>query len=534
MKVFYLWFKTIKDKLKKVIFTFFLFIIIIIPINGQYVNLPIDHWAYLFLDRLETKGFIDKLYYRSKPFTRSEFSEIIIQISKKIESGIIPLSETDMALFEKLKGEFFDELKNKNIDINIKEKEPHLFSWGEKKSRLHYDGYIIEDAKYLPQNENSNYSSRLTLGSIIRGVIEDKIHFYLDFRNTLIKGEKDLEKNYNPSIGLPITVAGRNIYSDQATAYFVYKFSWGEFLVGRRNFNWGPGYRGSLALSKNSEVIDMFRIKVEYKRFKFIGMSGFLNSGLGKKNIAAHRIEVRILPNLILGGNETVIYGKRGLELIYVNPIMPYHIAEHYQQDKDNNTMGLDIIYLPFNNIKFYTELFIDDFNLSKNPFKYYGNKFAFLSGLHWTDPLKIKDTDFRAEYTRIEPYVYTHKYPINIYTNYDQIIGHWLGPNSDNLFTEVAYQYNRYFRITASFEQIRKGKGDVNEPHKPEDGEEKHFLNGIVENKKSFRLGFSYEIKRDVYISLDYKITQTKNADRILNKNNNNNELYFVFCINR
>lgn len=213
---------------------------------------------------------------------------------------------------------------------------------------------------------------------------------------------------------------------------------------------------------------------------------------------------------------------------------MPYHIAEHYQQDKDNNTMGFDLIYLPFNNIKFYSELFIDDFNLSKNPFTYYGNKFAFLSGLHWTDPLKIKDTDFRAEYTRIEPYVYTHTYPINIYTNYDRIIGHWLGPNSDNLFTELAYQYNRYLRITASFEQIRRGEGDVNIPHKDEDGEEKHFLNGIVENKKSFRLGFSYEIKRDVYISLDYKITKTKNADRILNKNKNNNELYFIFWINR
>ena len=45
---------------------------------------------------------------------------------------------------------------------------------------------------------------------------------------------------------------------------------------------------------------------------------------------------------------------------------MPYHIAEHYQQDKDNNTMGFDLIFVPVRNLKLYGELFLDDFNLSK------------------------------------------------------------------------------------------------------------------------------------------------------------------------
>ncbi len=519
--------------MKKIFLTISLLFIISFNINAQYVNLPVDHWAYMFLERLETRGFLDRIYYHSKPFTRNEFAEIIIEISKKINSEKISLSKTEMELFEKLKGEFYDELKDKDIDIKPEEKELHLFSWSEKKSRIHYDGYIIEDAKYYTNQSDSNKSSRLTMGSIIRGVIENKIHFYLDFSNTLIKGE-DLIKNYDPTYGLPITTSGNKIYSDQAIAYLTYKFSWGEFSLGRDYFNWGPGYSGSLSLSTNSEVIDMFRIKVRYKRFKFISMSGFLNSGLGKKNISAHRIELRIFPNFVLGGNETIIYGGRGPELIYINPIMPYHIAEHYQQDLDNNTMGLDFIYLPSRNFKLYSELFIDDFNSSKSFFNYYGNKFAFLSGLHLTNPLGMNDSDFRIEYTRIEPYVYTHSDPINTYLNYDRIIGHWLGPNADYFFTEYAYQFNRYFKITAKFEQRRRGKGGVNEPHKSEDGNNKKFLDGIVENKRTFGLRFSYEIKRDIYISLNWRNNNTNNFDRILNNRNNNNELNFVFWINR
>ncbi|MCK4966860.1 hypothetical protein KAS50_07505, partial [bacterium] len=356
------------------------------PVTGSPVNLPLDHWAYSFIERMETKGYLDTLAYRTKPYTRGECAEIIIHINSRLTREEIQFSKTELSLFEKLKGEFYDELQKEKIEINTKEKEPHLYTWREKKSMFHWDAYLSEDYRHLPDGDNSDYSSRTTLGSIIRGSLEDKIYFYLDFRNTLIKGEEP-QKNYIPSQGLPVGTAGKNTYQDQAVAYLSYKFSWGEFAVGRDFFNWGPGYRGSLALSPYSEVIDMIKISIRFKRFKFTSISGILNSELGKKNIAAHRIEVRLLPNLIFSGYETVIYGNRGLELIYVNPLMPYHIAEHYQQDKDNNTMGFDIIYRPVNNLKIYSELFLDDFNSSKNPFTHYGNKWAFLSGMHYTDP---------------------------------------------------------------------------------------------------------------------------------------------------
>ena len=82
---------------------------------------------------------------------------------------------------------------------------------------LHCDAYVIEDARYTNNDDDSLYSSRFTMGAVVRGVIENKIHFYLDFRNTLVKGDDKLEKNYNPSLGLPVTVSGKNLYNSLST-----------------------------------------------------------------------------------------------------------------------------------------------------------------------------------------------------------------------------------------------------------------------------------------------------------------------------
>ena len=102
-------------------------------------------------------------------------------------------------------------------------------------------------------------------------------------------------------------------------------------------------------------------LKVQFKRFKFTSIHGKLSSGIDSKYLAAHRLEVNVLPWLIVSGSESVIYGNRGIEPAYFNPLMPYHVAEHHLGDKDNNMMSLDMTAFPLKNHKFYFELFIDD-----------------------------------------------------------------------------------------------------------------------------------------------------------------------------
>jgi len=191
----------------------------------------------------------------------------------------------------------------------------------------------------------------------------------------------------------------------------------------------------------------------------------FWRSGLGSKYLAGHRLDYLIKPGLHVGATETVIYGKRDLEFAYLNPIMPIHIAQHHLGDKDNKTMSLDLTCTLWTGGKLYAEYFIDDMTSSASLTKFYGNKFSFLLGSHLVAPCRIANTDLRLEYSRVEPYVYTHYDSINIYSSYDQLIGHWLGPNADSFFLQAGWQPLRDFRLELSLERQRKGEGRCRHP---------------------------------------------------------------------
>ena len=45
--------------------------------------------------------------------------------------------------------------------------------------------------------------------------------------------------------------------------------------------------------------------------------------------------------------------------------------------------------------------------------------------------PLGLSDLDLEAEYVRIEPWIYTHRFPVNTFRHFDSPLGHSLGPNS-------------------------------------------------------------------------------------------------------
>ena len=235
-----------------------------------------------------------------------------------------------------------------------------------------------------------------------------------------------------------------------------------------------------------------------------------------------------------MAGSEAVIYGNRGIEFQYLNPIMPYHVAEHHLGDHDNNTMSFDITAFPINNYKFYLELFLDDFTLSRNPLTYYGNKFAFLLGGYCVEPFDVKNLDFRIEYTRIEPYVYTHKDSINQFLNYDQIIGHWLGPDADNWFTEINYRPHRDLKFSFNWEYSRKGSLVEIKPYQIFYNEKKTFLKEVVEYRHNFGFKIINQLFRDMFLSLNGYWIRTSNLDHIKDKKSSDSqvtvELFFNY----
>jgi hypothetical protein len=345
----------------------------------------------------------------------------------------------------------------------------------------------------------------------------------MDARNALIRGQEnvqDSDENFDVSKGSPVVVSGSNIFKDRAIAYATFGLPKLQFQLGRNEINWGPGVRGSLAISKNMPATDMIRFRVNFQNLQFTSIHAFLSNPLGAKYLAAHRLDIAIFPSIHIGATETVVYGQRDIELAYINPIMPYHIAEHHLGDQDNNNLSFDVTLTAFSSVKLYGEYFIDDMTSTQNLLKYYGNKFAFLFGLHWVDPLSFDNMGLRCEYTRIEPFVYSHRDSINIYTHYDKTIGHWLGPNADNLYLQLTYQATRDLEIECFGERIRNGKGTASTFSEPVYGSRKYFLGGIVEKQYLLGLSISNQIRKDIFVTLSYTYSDTRNL--FLQKNLN------------
>ena len=502
---------------------------------SQSVNVPLDHWAYSFLDRMEVRGCFRSLLLRTRPISRVDLAKIISEIEISSSKGKVTLSKAERSVLEQLKGEFFEELNGLSENIQKRYHEKHLFAWEENNNQFKID---VDFSQRFDINRGSNYdttgrTSLTTLGGIVRGQLKNKIAFFLHFKNTLIRGQDIDEENFNPGLGMPITISGENVYQDEASAYFVWKLPWGQIELGRDQAQWGPCYKGSLMLSAQNPLFDLFKINAQFKRFQFTSIHGKLNSSAGQKYLAAHRIEFQPFPWLFLAGSEAVVYGNRDMELQYLNPLMPYHIAEHHLGDHDNNMMSFDVTLFPKAGHKVYAELFLDDMTTAENPFTYYGNKFAFTVGHYWANPFRMSNLDVKIEYTRLEPFVYTHQDSVNVYEHYNRHIGHWLEPNSDQLYFETAYLLNRDIKMSFIAERIRHGDGDIHSPYQEEMGTKKSFLSGIVETK--WRIGFSItdQIFRDVFLNLQYHYINTGNLNHISGNDSKDNQIIFQLNAN-
>ncbi len=239
------------------------------------------------------------------------------------------------------------------------------------------------------------------------------------------------------------------------------------------------------------------------------------------KYMAAHRLEAIPFPWLKLGFHEVLIYGERNPELAYLNPINFYWSAEHNLGDQDNSTIGADFVWFPGWALKIYGEIFLDDLQTGNLGTGWYGNKWALLAGVFRPDILGIPNLDFRAEVAKIRPYVYTHRYPINVYEHFVTPLGHWAGPNSQTLNLELTRRFSRWLNTGVAFQSWKHGAnpndanvgGDMNLPHRAIDSEHVKFFEGEVENRQRVAAWISYEWFRNFVTRLEFRWAHEKNV---------------------
>jgi len=190
-------------------------------------------------------------------------------------------------------------------------------------------------------------------------------------------------------------------------------------------------------------------------------------------------------------------------------------------------------LYLDFqsnfiDNFELQGMLFLDENILSNlQDLDKYTNKTAYQFGLFWYQPLSLNDFSLVVEYTKIRPFVYSHVDSMNTYTAFGKNLGHKIGPNSDEIFSRLSYNFNERIRVNFNYAFVRSGEnvydingnlvknvgGDIylNHDSRPEN-DQAYFLDGIRFNHNIFELGLRIEPVRDFIFDIIYNYNVEKN----------------------
>jgi len=526
-------------------------------VNAQSVHVPLRNTIYRFIERLEAIGVLKDELTGTKPLSRLQVAEYLVIIRKEQINGL-ELNRVDQDLLTFYEQEFIEEITaiNPGLEIEKTDTPERLLGLQQK----YFSGFIYKNGRnlleikmedfslfgdiiayqdnsltYVDSLENTDEVFRYTTGILLRGSIGDRLGFYVDARNTKEWGSRDYPVGRDitsPGLGW-ISNFGTHQFHDETNAYVVLKITPFEFEIGKNHNRWGSG----LLLSENATSFDFIKIKTKIWRLNFSHLFGSLvqfprivenessdeivvKKKFANKYLAAHRLEINLGSGVNIGFQEAVVYGQRGLELAYVNPVMFLRSAEHYLGDQDNALMGIDITFNPIKGLKFYGEFLMDDVFIKRIGTKWWGNKFAYHASLFWIDPLGFENTSFRLEYTKIKPFVYSHRFPINVYKHYNSSLGKSIKPNSDKWNGVFDYYQSRklyysiqiwYDRHGSSTERQIVG-GEIYEPTPNFGDEYLGFLKGNLETMKGLKLRITYETLRNLFITANLEILSGSN----------------------
>ncbi len=486
------------------------------PALTSPVSVPLDHWSYRFIERLQAKGGLKDYLNNTKPYSRDEVAKMIFHILKENEKGNIKLTRIEEGQLDDLKLEFAQELVKLGIN-DIKGKK-HILDWSKDSKNGIVQMSYIQDVAFKRGTEDHNVYKG-TYQVLVRGNFDDSFFFSVDSRASY-------EKSDEPR---PIWIPYFSRYPWEAmdNSYVVLSLPWTDIQFGKDQILWGTGYNGVIGLASVNRTFEILKFPIEFWRIKYTNILGFprdeiIEDGYTKsvtKYLSAHRLELKVIPGFIISWQEAYIFAK-GFHIELLNPITPYQMLEDYLGDAGNNTMEGDIDICLIPNTRAYLALFLDDYHVGKNPFTYGAFRWAGLGGLLITDPFGIDDIDLRVEYARVEPWVYPHKGITekppspSSYKQFDIPLGHWIGPNADNLFFEVNKYLTKDLLTSVSYSKIRKGEigGSIYDYDPKAMEKEKKFLDGILEKTQNVTFSVTYRLWQDSDIKINYIISKINN----------------------
>ncbi|MBE0642886.1 MAG: hypothetical protein IH600_02295 [Bacteroidetes bacterium] len=457
-------------------------LIILLPTvaAAQAEHVEVSHPVYQFLSRMEVRGLASAYSRSMLPLERKEVTALLRKVSERREE----LSGAERELMDRFADEFIAEsdgtqdavllFQTSPGDIpgaTFSDREKFLYRWRSADGENTFAAELLASLDYRTLFDDG--ASNVTLGEVggrFRGTLGGIVGYGLRATNGTVVGnralalsDQHLRRNFN------FADLDKQFF-DFSEAYVSATWEWGSVSLGKEKRIMGSGLSNQLLLSTNAQPFDALQLGVHVGAFRFFFLHGFLLSEkemvengrpyYDSKYVAMHRAEADILDAVRFGVFESVVYSQREVDPAYLNPVNFYKSAEHAGGDRDNPMLGFDLATLFIPGWQAYGSWLIDDVDFSRMGSGWWGNKFIWQGGL--INASLLANTDFAVEYTRIEPYVYSHRLAGNQYTHNGDALGLEIPPNSDEWYGSVRHWISAALWLQLEYHHRRHGRNEV------------------------------------------------------------------------
>lgn len=545
-------------------FNYFLtisFLLIQFNLIAQVENVQLNHPVYTFLKEMNVKGLIDYIYEDDPVLSRFE----VIKLLNTIKLNENSLSNTEKKLLHKFIEELSDEIKNENSTqlFNPKEnffsdlsdvfsqKVKYLYAYRQEGANIFLEGlgHFYHGQRFSPTPTNN--ANLYDIGFRMRGTVFDKLGYNL----TVIKGGVSGNDKIAETIEPKLLSNFKWVENIENIGNYGFNYGYLKFYtepmkdmnlsvqLGREDITFGYGYGSKLVLSGENPTLDFVKFNFNYGAVHFtslhastVGNFSYDITQRYTKYLALNRLKLSFKNLFDFGIGETMVYSERGIELGYLSPLAFYKFIEMDLQDRDNGSLWMDFQTRFLKRLQFQATFYLDENILSNlQDLERYTNKTAYQLNAYWYEAFSIPDLSVIAEYTRIRPFVYTHRNPKNTYTAFGTSLGHRIGPNADEIMVRANYNVSDRIRLTGEFRFSRKGNnvydengnliknvgGDIFLSH-PDIVENKtaKFLDGERVNTSHLILGFRIEPIREFYFDIFFNYISLENLTKSITEN--------------
>ena len=451
-------------------------------------ELPIDHWAYNLIERLQERGHFGELLITDRPYTRLEVARYVIQLEEKGEWG--ELSRSERSWVNRLERELEAEIARLEGE-DPRENRPFSWRiglWGSPRADLKEDSKELE-----PPYESIRFGGDIDPDVAFQGEMGGALQ-YSDRFVLVDRLLGDTEPRNEPEFRIRREgLHYRNFRFPEA--YFSGVFGPLSILFGRHNIVWGHGPENALTISGVSPPFDMIRYRLGVLSLQATGFLAMLDrtagsDGLYSRYLYAHKLSWRAKPWLQVGVSETVLVTGvgRGIDFNYLNPLLflaSLQWEESATQVNTNNFSSVDWSLYLSPGIFLSGELLVDELlHVRTEQNQDFSRSVAFYQGLVWSHSPLPDGMSLELSYTRIGSFTYLHRGEATYYSHYDAPIGSPLGPDTDQWLAGVSYPIVNGFDLAVDYRHRRRGENRLEPAVSAEGHRGEPFPTGVVEKR--------------------------------------------------